>query len=36
MSRKMITGIAITMSVLAVIAVLGWGWSTNWTFQKEA
>lgn len=34
--RKVLVGLAITAFVIAVIAVVGWGYSTNWTFKRSA
>lgn len=36
MSRKLVSGLAIAATVIAVIAILGWGYSTGWTFKKTA
>lgn len=34
MSRKLLAGLAIAAAVIAVVAVIGWGYSTSWTFRK--
>lgn len=35
MSRKLLSGLAIAAAVIAVIAIMGWGYSTSWTFRKS-
>lgn len=34
MSRKALAWAAGIITVIAIIAVVGWGYSTSWTFKK--
>jgi len=36
MSRKTLLVLTIAVTIVAVIAIVGWGNSTNWTFKKSA
>lgn len=33
MGRKTLIGIAIAVTVVAVVAIIGWGRSTDWKFK---
>lgn len=36
MNRKTLIGLMITVLIVAAAAIIGWGYSTNWTFKKAA
>ena len=35
MGRKTLIGYAIVITIVAVIAIVGWGMSTGWKFKKS-